>query len=144
MRRVSCALAVVLLLGACGDSGDADDAGSRATTTVTTSPTENLGGVNAIIRGTSIAVDGLAVELDDNYFQPTIIAGTSRQTLSLQLANEGKVSHNFSLTEQGLDTVVPAGSTAVVKVTMSASGDLVFFCKFHKDEAGMVGALRVT
>ena len=35
------------------------------------------------------------------------------------------------------------GAEASVKVTFPASGELVFFCRFHKDESGMVGVLRV-
>jgi hypothetical protein len=29
-------------------------------------------------------------------------------------------------------------------LTVPASGTLVFFCKYHRDESGMIGALNVS
>jgi plastocyanin len=139
--RLLSALSVVALTAtACGGSSDK----KADTTTSSTVATSMIGGISAVLRGTSIAADGLEVEIDDNYFKPNVITGTPGQRVSLDLASEGKSLHNFSLTDQQISVDITAGSKATVKVVLPTSGDLVFFCKYHKDESGMVGALRVT
>ena len=102
-----------------------------------------VAGMNTIVRGSSIAADGLEVELDDNYFQPNVILGTASQQVSLDLVNEGKSVHNFTFGD-AVSTDVQPGAHATVKVTLPPSGDAAFFCKFHKDEAGMAGVLRAS
>ena len=135
---------LIVVLGACGGSDDDDDKGDAAPTTATTVATEMIGGIDAVLRGTSIAADGLEVEIDDNYFKPNVITGTPGQVVMLDLVSEGSNLHNFSVTGQPLSKDVAAGTKASVRVVLPQSGDLVFFCKYHKDEAGMVGALRVS
>jgi plastocyanin len=85
----------------------------------------------------------LDLELDDFYFEPTVLTGSAGETLTLHLENEGDTEHNFSLTDRGIDQDVEAGEKAVVSVTFPDSGTLVFFCKYHQD-MGMRGALRVS
>jgi plastocyanin len=85
----------------------------------------------------------LDLELDDFYFEPTVLTGSAGETLTLDLENEGDTEHNFSLTDQGIDQDVEAGEKAEVSVTFPDSGTLVFFCKYHQD-MGMRGALRVS
>jgi plastocyanin len=85
----------------------------------------------------------LDLELDDFYFEPTVLTGSAGETLTLDLENEGDTEHNFSLTDQGIDQDVGAGEKAEVNVTFPDSGTLVFFCKYHQD-MGMRGALRVS
>jgi plastocyanin len=143
MRRVVGAFIVVVVLGACGGADDNATDGAPSTTTTALPATERIGGVDAIVRGSSIAADGLEVELDDNYFKPNIILGTAGQKAMLDLVNEGKSVHNFSLGDKIAVDVRP-GERTTVSVTLPATGDLAFFCKFHKDESGMVGTLRVS
>ncbi|MBA3653927.1 MAG: cupredoxin domain-containing protein [Actinobacteria bacterium] len=146
-RCASAVLVLLLLTAACGGGNDSKSGDAKAaTTTQSTAPpvTAEFGGVRGIVRGTSIAAEGLEVEVDDNYFRPNVIQGTARQSVTLVLASEGKSVHNFTLADQKVDVDIAAGQHASVKITLPASGDLVFFCKYHKDESGMVGAFRVS
>ncbi len=90
-------------------------------------------------------MSSLEVELDDEgtqfYFKPTVITGTPGQSLTLDLTNDGSALHNFSLTEQSVDTDVQAGGTGSVTVTIPQSGFVEFFCKYHK-ALGMIGELK--
>jgi plastocyanin len=117
------------------------------------SPSESGGGKITI--GTDLANDhgsadasgmsSLEVELDDEgtqfYFKPTVITGTPGESLTLDLTNDGSALHNFSLTEQSIDTDVQPGGTGSVTVTIPQSGFVEFFCKYHKP-LGMVGELK--
>mgnify|MGYP003926381515 CR=1 FL=1 len=46
------------------------------------------------------------VELDNYYFEPTVLTGTPGQQLTLNLDNHGDALHNFSITEQSVDAAV--------------------------------------
>ena len=80
---------------------------------------------------------------DDFYFEPTIIEGKPGQTVKLELKNEGKNLHNFSIDSQGIDQDVNTDSSATVTVTIPQSGFVEFFCKYHRAQ-GMVGELKAT
>ena len=84
----------------------------------------------------------LDLELDDFYFEPTLLTGTAGQTVTIELENEGDAKHNFSLPDQAVDQDVESGQKAQVEVTFPDSGTLVFFCKYHQN-MGMRGAIRV-
>jgi plastocyanin len=145
-------LAVGLLAGACSSSNKTS---SGSTTPATTggpsespSPTESEGGTITI--GSDMANDhgtkdvtGKAqteVELDDFYFEPTVIKGSAGAQITLELSNEGSALHNFTLQDQNIDQDVQAGAKEEVTVTFPQSGFLEFFCKYHK-ALGMVGEL---
>jgi plastocyanin len=83
----------------------------------------------------------LDLELDDFYFEPTLLTGTAGQTVTIELENEGDAKHNFSLPDQAVDKDVESGQKAQVEVSFPDSGTLVFFCKYHQS-MGMRGALR--
>ncbi len=104
-----------------------------------------VAGIEANDHGTTDASDKdeLELELDDNYFEPTVIQGSPGQTLKLELENEGDAEHNFTLEDQQLDQDVDAGEKAEVTVTFPQSGQLSFYCKYHRD-VGMAGALSAT
>ena len=85
----------------------------------------------------------LDLELDDFYFEPTVLTGSAGETLTLDLENEGDTEHNFSLTDQGIDQDVEDGGKASVTMTFPDSGALVFFCKYHQN-MGMRGALQIS
>jgi plastocyanin len=132
-------LAVVLAFAAtaCGGGGSNESAAEGGTTTVA--------GVAAADHGTKDAsgMEELDVELDDDYFEPTVITGTPGQKLKLELENEGSNEHNFTLEAQNVDQDVDAGEKADVTVTIPQSGKLAFYCKYHK-QLGMAGALGVS
>jgi plastocyanin len=83
------------------------------------------------------------VELDDYYFEPTVLKGKPGAKVTLELKNEGKVEHNFSLDAQHIDKDLDAGKSATVTVTLPQSGELSFYCKYHKSR-GMAGALAAS
>jgi plastocyanin len=134
MKMLLLLLAVVTVLAAgCGGGSDEGE-GEGGTTTIA--------GVAASDHGTTDAagMDELSVELDDNYFEPTVIKGSPGQKLKLELENEGSAEHNFGLTDQGIDQDVEAGEKAEVTVTIPESGEISFVCKYH-EQLGMAGAL---
>lgn len=85
-------------------------------------------------------MDEAEVELDNFYFEPTVLRGTPGQELKLELDNEGSALHNLTLEAQSLDQDVQQGQKTDVTVTFPQSGFLEFFCKYHK-ALGMVGEL---
>jgi plastocyanin len=127
-------LTAVLLLIAAGCGGGSEEGAEGGTTTVA--------GVAASDHGTTDAAgeEELKVELDDNYFEPTVIKGSPGQSLKLELENEGQAEHNFTLEDQGIDQDVEASEEAEVTVTIPESGEVSFYCKYHKS-LGMAGAL---
>ena len=106
--------------------------------------TIQLGGEAANDHGSTSAEgrDALTLELDDFYFEPTVIAGNPREALTLRLVNEGSTAHTFTLQDQGIDIELQPGARARAEVTFPASGLVTFVCRFHAG-AGMRGALQV-
>jgi len=139
MPRTMVLLTAVLAFATagCGGGGSSESAEEGGTTTVA--------GVAAANHGTKDAsgMEELDVELDDDYFEPTVITGTPGQKLRLELENEGSNEHNFTLESQSLDQDVDAGEKADVTVTIPQSGQVSFYCKYHK-QLGMVGALAAS
>ena len=146
-------MAIGLVAGACAKKST-PSAGSTTPTTQASSPeatpseTESEGG--QITVGSDSANDhgtkdvtgksSIEVELDNFYFEPTVIKGTAGAQIKLELSNESTALHNFSLTDQNIDQDVPAKQSADVTVTIPQSGFVEFFCKYHK-ASGMVGEL---
>ena len=101
-----------------------------------------VAGVSANNHG-SESVSGTAeVELDDYYFKPTVLKGKPGSSVTFELKNEGSVEHNFTIDSQGIDKDLEAGKDAEVTVTIPQSGEISFYCKYHK-AMGMAGALAV-
>jgi plastocyanin len=156
-------LVLALMAAACGSSSDSSSGSpSSATSSSAPSPTvsaaeaeaspsasESEGGQITIGSDTAndhgstdvSGKDELSVELDDFYFEPTVISGTPGQSVKLELDNEGQALHNLTLTGQKIDQDVEAGEDGTVTVTIPQSGEVEFFCKYHKT-LGMVGALK--
>ena len=148
-RRIvgASALALALLAAACGRGGGGGGGGS--------SPTEQGGagqgggtltiaGEQANDHGSSdVAGESEArLEADDFYFEPTVLVGTAGQRLTIEVENEGSATHTFTIDEQGIDEELSPGGSATVTVTFPDSGQLVFYCRFHRGQ-GMLGALQV-
>ena len=135
------AAAAFLLLGAaaCGGGGyGGSDKKSEEGTTTT------IGGVQAESHGTkdvSGETGKVEIEMYDNYFEPTILEGKPGQKVTMELKNEGKVAHTFTISEQSVDQEVQPADEAEADVTFPESGELTFVCKFHEG-SGMVGALE--
>ena len=144
---------VLLVLGlvaaACSSKNTASQPTSPGETSTEGTPTESTGGTMTIgsdaanDHGTgTVSGDSIEVELDNFYFEPTVIVGTPGAQVKLELKNDSQTLHNFTLQDQTIDEDVLAGEDDNVTVTFPASGFLEFFCKYHK-ASGMVGELTV-
>jgi plastocyanin len=90
--------------------------------------------------GTAVAGGGtLSVEAGDSYFAPTCAMGVPAGTVTLVVRNTGRLLHNVSVPEQGIDQDIAHGEVVTVNVKMDGP-PLRFRCKYHWT-AGMVGAL---
>src|SRR4051794_10032453 len=144
MRRALMFAAMTLAVVAAAGCGGYDG-GSKASSTSEGSGGGgggqiNAAGVQANNHGSKSASGETKVELDDYYFEPTVLKGSPGQKITLELENEGNAEHTFTVDAQGVDQELEPGDEAKVTVTIPKSGAISFYCKFHKDE-GMAGAL---
>ncbi len=145
MRRGVVIVAVLLLVLAAAGCGSSSSSSSGSTTESSGGSSggqKTIAGVKANDHGTKTASKKIDVELDDYYFEPTVIQGKAGQKVTLELENEGKVEHSFTIDSQNIDRTIQPGEDAKVTVTIPASGAVSFYCKFHKS-SGMAGALAV-
>jgi len=135
---VIAALFLVFAAAGCGggSSSSSSEEGEETSTTIMGSQVQSHG-----TKDVSGASGKVEVELDDNYFEPTILKGKPGQMVELELKNEGTATHTFTLAEQSVDAEVQPGDETEVDVKFPASGELKFVCRFHGAE-GMIGALQ--
>src|SRR4051812_33382649 len=81
------------------------------------------------------------LELYDFRFDPKTVKGKPGQKVTLELKNEGKTEHNFSVASLHIDKDLEAGKKATVSVTLPKSGTLKFYCSYHRASHNMVGDL---
>jgi plastocyanin len=81
------------------------------------------------------------IEADDFYFSPTVLTGKPGQSITVELKNEGTVTHNFTLPSDHISKDLAVGQTTKIKVTFPKSGTVLFHCAFHQ-LSGMRGALQ--
>jgi plastocyanin len=84
-----------------------------------------------------------SLELDDFYFEPTVLIGEPGQSLSIELENEGTAPHTFTIESADIDEELQPGDKVETDVTFPDSGALTFICRFHAG-GGMQGALSVS
>jgi plastocyanin len=84
-----------------------------------------------------------SLELDDFYFEPTVLMGEPGQTLSIELENEGTAPHTFTIESADIDEELQPGDKVETDVTFPDSEALTFICRFHAGQ-GMQGALSVS
>jgi plastocyanin len=82
------------------------------------------------------------MEMDEDYFEPSVLKGPPGATVTIELHNEGARPHNFSVPGQGIDLQCGVRSSDDVTVTFPRTGVLVFSCKYTAT-SGMHGALTV-
>jgi plastocyanin len=126
-------LVSMVLVASCG--GGDDESSEGGTTTI--------GDVAANDHGTK-DVSGenkVEVELDDDYFEPTVLEGKAGERVTLELKNEGGSEHNLTIDELNIDQDVEPGDETELEVTFPDSGTLTFYCKYHRGQ-GMAGAFR--
>ncbi|MGH2688309.1 MAG: cupredoxin domain-containing protein [Candidatus Polarisedimenticolia bacterium] len=141
-------LVVALMVLGAGCARGGKEAGPSPTKEKEGSPTPTqalTSGEQAVFHGAK-DVSGapeLELELDDNYFEPTVLEGKAGQKLTLKMFNEGEAVHNFMLQDQGIDKDVKAGGRDItVDVTFPQSGAVTFSCKYHVAQ-NMRGELKV-
>jgi plastocyanin len=130
---IALGIVALVLVASCG--GNDDESTEGGTTTI--------GDVAANDHGMK-DVSGeskVEVELDDDYFEPTVLEGKPGERVTLELKNEGGSEHNLTIDELQVDQDVEPGEEADVEVTFPESGTLTFFCKYHRGQ-GMAGAFR--
>lgn len=84
----------------------------------------------------------IKMEQDDFYFGPTFVKAPGGQTVEVQLENEGTTAHTFTIDSQNIDVTLQPGDEQTVEVKLPTSGQVVFYCKFHRGQ-GMQGAFLV-
>jgi plastocyanin len=157
MKRIGSLLALVLVMGlaavSCGNGSDETTpaGGGGGGAAASESPSEGGESGTTTIEGQTVNDHGSAdvsgkadtsLELDDFYFEPTVLEGEAGQQISIELENEGEADHNFSITDQNIDQDVAPGDKTEIQVTFPDSGSVLFFCRFH-ESSGMAGALEV-
>ena len=135
-------LAMALVGAACGDNSSETETPGASGSEAGTQTTIGSEAANGHGSQDVSSMDEFSLEVDDFYYEPTLLTGTAGQQLTIELDNEGTVEHNFSLDEQSISQDIEAGENASVSVTFPDSGALVFYCKYHRDQ-GMVGGLEV-
>ena len=103
-----------------------------------------LGGAAINLHGIARVSDGGSVEMemDEDYFEPSVLKGPPGATVTIELHNEGTRPHNFNVPGQGIDLQCGVRSRDEVAVTFPRSGVLVFSCTYTAT-SGMRGALTV-
>jgi len=135
-------LGLVPLVAGCGSSSSSS---SSTESSSSGGGKKTIAGVQANDHGTKTASSSgkTEVELDDFYFKPTVLQGKPGEQVKLELKNEGKMEHTFTIDSQEIDQDLQPGDEAEVMVTIPKSGAVSFYCKFHKS-SGMAGALAVS
>ena len=146
--RKACAVSVVVLtavlgLAACSsDSKTSSSTSSTGAAKKTTAPVQlsgevtNKGTMDISGKGASTT---LSLETDDFYFNPTFIKAAPGQRITVTIKNEGRATHTFTSTTLNVDQEVAPGKSATVDVTVPATGNAAFSCRFHRS-SGMQGA----
>ena len=101
-----------------------------------------IGGAAINLHGMARVADGgsIEMEMDEDYFEPSVLKGAPGATVTIELQNEGTRPHNFSVPAQGIDLECGVRSRHEVTVTFPGSGVLVFKCTYTAT-SGMRGAL---
>jgi plastocyanin len=141
-RAILSAATVMLLASTAAGCGGGSSKSASTTESSGGGGKKTIAGVQANDHGSKAVSRETEVELDDFYFKPTVLQGKAGSRVTLELKNEGSTEHNFSIDSQGIDKDVEAGEDAKVTVTIPQSGEISFYCKYHKS-MGMAGALAV-
>ena len=137
-------IAAVFLVFAAAGCGGSSKSSSGEESEATTSTT--IDGTQVESHGTkdvSNETGKVEVELDDYYFNPTILKGKPGQKVELELKNEGNAAHTFTISKQSVDKEIQPGDETETEVTFPQSGQLEFVCTFHQS-SGMVGVLETS
>jgi plastocyanin len=139
MRRswMVLALALALAASACRSEGGVEAGGEVAGSIMIGGESANNHGEADVAGDTS-----LEFEIDDFYFEPTVLEGEAGQSVTLEMFNEGEAQHTFTVDALRIDETLAPDARMSVEVTLPESGALMFYCRFHEGQ-GMLGALSV-
>ena len=84
--------------------------------------------------------DTVTVTATDNEFEPASI--TASAGTSIEVTNEGKAPHNFSVAGSGIDVDIQPGESVSVDTSELDAGAHEVECKFHS-AAGMTADLTL-
>ena len=151
MRNILAATALIAVvalgLSACGSSSSSSGSSKSTSTTKAAAPTPVTLSGTVTNKGTKdVSTKGatsMELELDNFYFEPTFIKAAPGQKLTLELKNEGSVPHTFTAPSLNINKELQPDSKETVMVTVPMSGNVPFYCRFHKDN-GMQGAIFMT
>jgi plastocyanin len=138
-------LSLALVASACGEEEPSLSAGAGGEGESEGGGSITIAGQEATSHGSAdvSGMDSVELELDDFYFEPTVLEGEAGQALSVKMFNEGDAPHTFTIDELKIDQELQPGDEDVTaEVTFPDSGALVFYCRFHAD-GGMLGGLSV-
>jgi plastocyanin len=150
---------LVLMAAACSSSSSS---GSSAATTpgggVATSPasspsgggeggTIQIGNDVANDHGTATVTGQSTVNVEQHndsqyFFDPTVLAGSAGQQITVHVENKGSLPHTFTIDAQQVNVTLQPGDEQDVQVTLPQSGAVEFYCSFHHAQ-GMAGELTV-
>jgi plastocyanin len=145
---LAAALALGLVATGCGDDNPAIQSGGGGHEDQgeghESQGVVDIGGEEATNHGSADVAGSTSfeLELDDNYFGPTVLEGDAGQTLTVQLHNEGDATHTFTIDGVVDEELAPGTEDVSADVTFPDDGALVFYCRFHRG-SGMLGALSV-
>ncbi|MCW2585545.1 MAG: hypothetical protein JWN55_1061 [Frankiales bacterium] len=134
-------LAALVLVTGCGGG-----------TTKASHPTTAPGGSSSSAAGQPItdggtkdatALSEVAVDAKDYLFSPSSIVARPGQVLTLVVHNVGATKHNVRQDAQHVNADLATGATTRVRLTVPASGRLVFVCEYHA-ASGMAGSIGPT
>lgn len=118
---------------------------AKATPTLKIGSKAELAGVRANYHGTKdiAGTNKVSIEIEDNYFSPTVIKGKPGQRVLVSLENESQSPHTFTIAGTYIDMQIQPGGLSEVPVKLPKSGNLSFFCTFQKKN-GMAGVFNVS
>jgi plastocyanin len=128
---------LALAAGGCSKKSSEEKGKSSSKPPVTLSGiVNNQGAKDLSSKGSSIDVE---VEQDDFYFAPTFIKAAPGATVKIEVANEGKTQHTFTIDALGVDQALNPDEKKDVTITLPTAGVVNFYCRFHRPR-GMQGA----
>jgi predicted lipoprotein with Yx(FWY)xxD motif len=143
MRKLAAFLAVVFLAAAAIPAvAGASTGRSRASASTPVTLTGKL--KNKGIK--TAKADKVSIEADDYYFSPTFVKAKAGTSLTIDLKNDGKQQHTFSVPGEPVDVTLNPSQKATVTVTVPSTGAVLFYCKLHgptgtAGNLGMQGAV---
>ena len=121
--------AALVVAAACGG-----DNKSSSNTAVSLAGKVNRHGTKTVRNG-----DTVDLEADTFYFGPTFSQGPAGAKITVNLGNEGKSTHTFTIDAQNVNQQLGPDAKARVTVTIPSSGSVAYYCNFHHDQS-MQGA----